>query len=161
MAQISFESFRKVLLSALHRFPLVILAGVIGATAMVVLNHSDSEAVKETATRVGYAMGFAFPLFVAAVYAGELFARRRWLFQVAAVLGVWAYGQFLNPEREGLTLLLVGIAALSIASAVPGLVNEPGKNWWRVNIGTLILVLFQVEANNPRPCGDAFHSSCV
>ena len=25
----------------------------------------------------------------------------------------------------------------------------------------LILVLFQVESNNPRPCGDAFHSSCV
>ena len=26
---------------------------------------------------------------------------------------------------------------------------------------SIILVLFQVEANNPRPCGDAFHSSCV
>ena len=145
MAQISFESVRKVLLSALHRFPLVILAGVIGATAMVVLNHSDSEAVKETATRVGYAMGFAFPLFVAAVYAGELFPCRRWLFQVAAVLGVWAYGQFLDPEREGLTLLLVGIAAVSVASAVPGLVKESGKNWWRVNIGTLnAIVLAQI-----------------
>ena len=30
-----------------------------------------------------------------------------------------------------------------------------------IDFSVLILVLFQHETNNPRPCGDAFHSSCV
>lgn len=133
----AFSTIREALAASLRRFPLVILAGLLGAAAMIFLNHSDSESAKETTTRVACATSFAFPLLVAAVYAGELFPRRRWIFQVAAVLGVWACWQFLDPEREGLTLLLVWIAAASIASAVPGFVNEPRKNWWRVNIGTL------------------------
>jgi len=139
----SFSTIREALAVSLRRFPLVILAGLVGAVAMIFLNHSDAS--KEITARIAYTMGFAFPLLVAAVYAGELFPRRRWIFQLAAVLGIWAYWQFLDPEREGLTLLLVWIAAISIASTVPGLVKEPGKNWWRVNIGTLnALVLAKI-----------------
>lgn len=131
----SFSNIREALAVSLRRFPLVVLAGLLGAVSMIVLNHSDAS--KEITARVAYSMGFAFPLLFAAVYAGELFPRRRWIFQAAAVLAVWACWQFVDPEREGLTLLLVWIAAVSIASMVPGLVNEPVKNWWRVNIGAL------------------------
>ena len=31
----------------------------------------------------------------------------------------------------------------------------------RDDLRVVILILFQHETNNPRPCGDAFHSSCV
>jgi len=137
MMPVSLESVRQGLFSALRRFPLVVLAGLIGAAAIGILNHSDSEAVKESAGRVSFSMAFAFPLLVAAVYAGELFLRRRWIFQAFAVLGIWAHWQFLDPKQEGLTMLVVWIAAASIASTIPGLVTEPQKNWWRVNFGAL------------------------
>ena len=133
----SFQPLRRALAEGVRRFPLVILAGLFGAGAMIVFNHSDLESIKENCVRIGYAVVFAFPLLVAAAYAGELFARGRWVFQVAAVLAVLAHWQFLDPEKDGLTLLLVWIAAAGIASAVPGLVANPKSNWWRVNIGTL------------------------
>ncbi|MBV5332351.1 hypothetical protein JZU54_01995, partial [bacterium] len=88
---------------------------------MILLNHSDSAMIDKYCTRFGYAVGFAFPLLVAAGYAGELFPRRWGIFQAAALLGVWAHWQYLDPERDGMTLLLVWIAAASIASTVPGL----------------------------------------
>jgi hypothetical protein len=141
----SFQPLRRALAEGVLRFPLVILAGLFGAGAMIVFNHSDLESIEENCVRIGYAAGFAFPLLVAAVYAGELFARGRWVFQVAAVLAVLAHWQFLDPEKDGLTFLLVWIAAAGIASAVPGLVANPKSNWWRVNIGGLnALILAQI-----------------
>ncbi len=61
----SVSNIRQALAVSLRRFPLVILAGLFGTVAMIVLNHSESESAKEIAARVGFAMGFAFPLLVA------------------------------------------------------------------------------------------------
>jgi hypothetical protein len=123
----------------------VILAGFIGAAAMIVLNHSDSETIDKVCSRMASAVAFAFPLLVAAVYAGELFPRQRWLFQAIALLATWVTWQFLDLEKDELTFLLVWIAAAAIASTVPGLVANPKSNWWRVNIGALnALILAQI-----------------
>lgn len=128
---------QRALADGLRRFPLVVLAGLLGAVAMILVHHSGSGAVETLGTRAAYAAAFALPLLVAAAYAGELFPRRRWIFQGAALLAIWAHWQFLDPEKDGVTFLLVWIAAAGIASAVPGLVAEPKSNWWRVNIGGL------------------------
>jgi hypothetical protein len=133
----SFSAIREALAVSLRRFPLVVLAGFLGAAAMVFFNHSESESAETLATRIAFAVAFAFPMLVAAVYAGEVFPRRRGIFQVAALLAVWAHWHFLDPKKDGLTFLLVWIAAAGIASAVPGLVANPKSNWWRVNIGGL------------------------
>ena len=133
----SLSFLQRALADGLRRFPLVILAGFLGTAAMIFLNHSESGPAETFASRIGYAVVFAFPLLVAAVYAGELFSRQRWIFQAAALLAIWAHWQFLDPKKDGLTFLLVWIAAAGIASAVPGLVANPKSNWWRVNIGGL------------------------
>lgn len=139
------QPIRQALADGLRRFPLVILAGLFGAAAMIVLNHSDSETSENTGSRIAYAVAFALPLLVAAAYAGELFPRPRWVFQAAALLAIWAHWQFLNPEKDGLTFLLVWLAAAAIASTVPGLVANPKSNWWRTNIGALnALILAQI-----------------
>jgi hypothetical protein len=137
MALPSLLPIRQALNSGLRRFPLVLVAACIACTAFVIHNHSDSEATKETCTRLGFALLFGFPLFVAAVYAGELFPIPRWIFQIPALLAAWLYWRFLELENNSLTILLFWIAAASVASAVPGLVAHPKSNWWRVNIGAL------------------------
>jgi hypothetical protein len=139
------QPIRQALADGLRRFPLVILAGLLGTAAMIVLNHSDVETIDKLCFRMASAAAFAFPLLVAAVYAGELFPRQRWLFQAAALLATWVTWQFLDPEKDGLTFLLVWIAAAAIASTVPGLVADSKSNWWRVNIGALnALILAQI-----------------
>jgi hypothetical protein len=123
----------------------VILAGLLGTAAIIVLNHSDSETLEKLGFRITCAVAFAFPLLVAAAYAGELFPRPRWIFQTVALLAIWANWQFLDPKKDGLTLLLVWLAAAATASAVPGLVTNPKSNWWRTNIGALnALILAQI-----------------
>jgi len=141
----SLQPIRQALADGLRRFPLVILAGLLGAAAMIVINHSDSEPIEKLCSRMAYAVVFAFPLLVAAVYAGELFPRQRWLFQATALFATWVTWQFLDPEKDGLTFLLVWIAAAAVASTVPGLVADSKSNWWRVNIGALnALILAQI-----------------
>ena len=141
----SLQPVRQALADGLRRFPLVIVAGLLGAATMIVLNHSDSETIEKFGSRIAYAVAFAFPLLVAAAYAGELFPRPRWVFHAAALLAIWAHWQFLDPEKDGLTFLLVWLAAAAITSAVPGLVSNPKSNWWRTNIGGLnALILAQI-----------------
>lgn len=108
---------------------------------MIVSNHSGSAEVDRYCDEIFFAVLFAFPVFVAAVYAGELFPRRKWIFQIASVLAVLAHWHFLDPDTEGMNLLLVWIAAACAASVVPGLVSKPEKNWWRVNIGALNAII--------------------
>jgi hypothetical protein len=124
----------QALADGLRRFPLVILAGIFGVAAIITCNHTDSKTLDNLGLRIAWAVVFAFPLLVAAAYAGELFPRPRWIFQSAALLAIWALWHFLDLENIG---LLVWIAAAATASAVPGLVTHPKSNWWRVNIGSL------------------------
>lgn len=141
----SLQPIRQALAVGLRRFPLVILAGLLGTAAMIALNHSDSGTIQKLGPRIASTVAFAFPILVAAAYAGELFPRPRWIFQTAALLAIWANWQFLDPEKDGLTFLLVWIAAAATASAVPGLVTNPKSNWWRVNMGSLnALLLAQI-----------------
>lgn len=133
----SLQPLRQALHSGIRRFPLVLVAACIACAAFIISNHSDSKTSQETCVRIGFAMFFAFPLLVAAVYAGELFPLPRWIFQIPALLAIWLHWRFLELENDSLTVLLVWIAAVSLASAVPGLVPLPKSNWWRVNIGAL------------------------
>lgn len=133
----SLNLIQRALVDGLRRFPLVVLAGLFGAAAMIALNHTDSDSVEKLCSRAAFAAAFALPLLVAAGYAGELFPRGRWIFAAGTLLAVWAHWHFLDPEKDGLTFLLVWIAAAGLASAVPGFVSEPKSNWWRVNIGGL------------------------
>ncbi len=133
----SLQPIWQALADGLRRFPLVILAGLLGTAAIIALNHSDSETLEKLGFRIAASVAFAFPILVAAAYAGELFPRPRWIFQSAALLAIWANWQFLDPEKDGLTFLLVWLAAAASASAVPGLVANPKSNWWRTNIGAL------------------------
>jgi hypothetical protein len=127
--------------SALRRFPLVLAAGLVGAVAVIVSNHSSSPELDKSCDEIFFAVLFAFPVLVAAVYAGELFPRRKWIFQIVSGLAILAHWHFLDPDKEGLSLLLVWIAAVCAASVVPGLVSKPDKNWWRVNIGALNAII--------------------
>lgn len=120
---------------------MVVAAGLVGAVAMVLSNHSGSEEVERTWEGVMSAVLFAFPLFIAAAYAGELFPRGRWIFQIASVLLVLAHWHFLEPGKEGLNMLLVWIAAACAASVVPGLSGDGESNWWRANFGALNAVV--------------------
>jgi hypothetical protein len=131
------QPIRQALAEGLRRFPLVILTGLLGTAAMIVLNHSESETIEAFASRIAYSAVFSFPLLVAAVYAGELFRRQRRFFQIAALLAIWAHWQFLDPKKDALTFVLVWIAAAATVSAVPGLVANPKSNWWRANIGAI------------------------
>jgi hypothetical protein len=133
----SLLTVRQALADGLRRFPLVILAGLLGTAAIIVLNHSDSATIETLGFRITCAVAFAFPILVAAAYAGELFPRPRWIFQTAALIAIWANWQFLDPKKDGLPFLLVWLAAAATASAVPGLVKNPKSNWWRTNIGAL------------------------
>lgn len=133
----SLHTVRQAIADGLRRFPLVILAGLLGTAAIIVLNHSDSKTIENLGFRITCAVAFAFPLLVASAYAGELFPRPRWIFQTAALLAIWANWQFLDPKKDGLTLFLVWLVAAATASAVPGLVKNPKSNWWRTNIGAL------------------------
>jgi len=141
MKRIPLQQFRAAVFAAFRRFPLVVAAGLAGAVAVIVSNHSGSAEVDRYCDEIFFAVLFAFPLLVAAVYAGELFPRRKWIFQIAAVLAVLAHWRFLDPETEGMNLLLVWIAAACAASVVPGLVSKPEKNWWRANIGALNAII--------------------
>lgn len=141
MLKISFEPLCRVLFSALHRFLFVILAGLIGAAASVLMNHSDSEVIDANCGNIVGAAIFALPVLVAAVYAGELFPGRRWIFHGLALLAVFLHWQFLAPSRQAMDLFVVWIAAASIASMSPGLVAKPQSNWWRLNIGALNAVI--------------------
>lgn len=141
MLKISIEPFCRILFSALHRFPFVILAGLTGAMATVLMNHSDSEVIDANCARVVSAAIFALPLLIAAVYADELFPRARWIFQGLALFAVLLHWRFLAQSREEIDLFVVWVSAVSVASMVPGLVAMPQSNWWRVNIGALNAVI--------------------
>jgi hypothetical protein len=111
------QNISQAFAEGLRRFPLVILAGIFGVAAIITCNHTDSETLGKLGLRIAWAVAVAFPLLVAAAYAGELFPRSRWIFQSAA----------------------------ATASAVPGLVKNPKSNWWRTNIGALnALILAQI-----------------
>lgn len=135
----SLRPIRQALAGSLGRFPLVLLASLIATGAFVIANHSESGAIDDTCLRIGNSMFFAFPVLVAAAYAGELYPRLKWIAQGLALLAVWGHWQFLEPNNlhHLHKFLLVSMAALSLASAVPGLVADPKSNWWRVNIGAL------------------------
>lgn len=137
----SLQTVGQTLAVKLQRFPLVILAVIVGAVTMIAIDPSDSETIKILGSHIGYTVAFAFPILVAAAYAGELFPRPRWFFQSAALLAIWVYWHFFDQENWG-TFFLVKIAAVAIASAIPGLVANPKLNWWRVNIGLLNALLF-------------------
>lgn len=115
----------------------MVLAGCAGAVAMMVLNRTESDAVGGMCVRTGFAVFFAFPMLVAAGFAGELLPRWRGVSWVVGLTAVWAHWWWLEPDRDGVTMLLVWIAAAALASAVPGMVRGAGGNWWRVNIGGL------------------------
>ena len=105
---------RQAFAVGLQRFPLVILGGIFGVAAIITSNHADSETLDKLVLRIAWAVVFAFPLLVAAAYAGELFPRPRWIFQSAALLAIWAHWHFLDLENIGLTYLLVGSATIRL-----------------------------------------------
>jgi hypothetical protein len=134
----------KSLIIASGRFPLVVLAGVVGLGTALVLSHTAFDAaVTDRFVRVVQTVIAALPLGVAAGLAGEARRRLRWLTIVAALalsVGVW---MALPPEMETFAhayryaAILLGVAAL--ASAVPGV--DGNSAWWRINVAMIQAIL--------------------
>ncbi len=128
------------LAAASGRFPLVLLAGLAGLAAALVLNHAfGNQELHNQCTRLMMTVGAALPLGVAAGLAGEARRGLRWLALAAGLAltaGVWLA---LPPEMETFAqtyrymALLLGAAAL--ASAVPGAAGNAA--WWRMNVGMI------------------------
>ena len=133
----SIQNFGAALSAGIDRFPLVILAAAVATACYITANHIDSASFDKELVRVVFAAGLALPLLVAAAFAGELFPRGKFVFHAGALAWAFSNWWFLRDLENWQIHTMLFIAALSIASAVPGLAKSPSHNWWRVNIGTL------------------------
>lgn len=132
------------LAAASGRFPLVVLAGLGGLAAALVLNHAPGNRdLHNQCAQLMMTVVVALPLGVAAGLAGELFRGWRWLALAAGLafaIGVWLS---LPVEMENsahayrYAAILLGAAAL--ASAVPGAAGNAA--WWRMNVGMIQAVV--------------------
>jgi hypothetical protein len=133
----SIRNFGVAISAGISRFPFVIIAAGVATLCSIAANHIDSTSVDKELVRVVFAAGLALPLLVAAAFAGELFPRGRLLFHAGALAWAFSNWWFLRDLENWQIHTMLFVAALSIASAVPGLAKSPSHNWWRVNIGTL------------------------
>ncbi len=123
------------------RFPLVILAAILGLVAAVVLNHHTTRSpdLPHYSTRLMLVAGILFPLGVAAGWIGEMRRDWRWIAQGMALLlavGVWfvlpmGMDESVHVYRYGAMLC----AAIALVSVVPGTVGN--ARWWKMNIGII------------------------
>jgi hypothetical protein len=133
----SIRNFGVAISAGISRFPFVIIAAGVATLCSIAANHIDSTSLDKELVRVVFAAGLALPLLVAAAFAGELFPRGRMLFHAGALAWAFSNWWFLRDLENWQIHTMLFVAALSIASAVPGLAKSPPHNWWRVNIGTL------------------------
>jgi hypothetical protein len=133
----SIRNFGTAISAGIYRFPLVVLGAAVATACSIAANHIDSSSLDEQLVRVIFAAELGLPLFVAAAFAGELFPRGRLLFHAGALAWAFSNWWFLKDLENWQLHTMLFVAAVSIASAVPGLAKSPPHNWWRVNIGTL------------------------
>lgn len=122
---------------AARRFPLVILAALVGTVAALAANHGHDES--EFWSRIIQFALVGFPLFVGAGYLAELRPRLRWVVMAVALVA-WAIIGFRIPQEHAPFVFVYGylatiVAVLAFASAAPGLGGA--ATWWRVNVGTV------------------------
>lgn len=128
------------LAAASGRFPLVILAAILGFVAAVMCNHTTRPSdLIHYGTRLMLVAGILFPLGVAAGWMGEIRRDWRWMAQGMGLLlavGVWfvlpmKMEESVHAYRYGAMLC----AAIALVSVVPGTVGN--ARWWKMNIGII------------------------
>lgn len=136
---------------AVRRFPLVVVAALVGASCAIAANHGPKEGTfPETCYRIMQLALVSFPLFVGAGYLGEVRPRWRgaaWTGSLLALALIWRR----IPQDHAPFVFVYGylatiLAVLTFASAVPGLGGS--RSWWRVNVGTALALVLAFMASS-------------